>query len=89
MKAIGYIVNCEMGAGGPMVLVKLSDRLWKDVPRGGVLLLDTQKVSVFPSRSAALDAIKRTESYRPHPEWPNDAYSIRRLVAIDVRSGTG
>lgn len=83
----GYIVVCEMGTGGPMVLLERDNSCWKNIPQGGVLLLDTRTATVFPSRKSAKEAITRTEKYRPHHHWPDDAYRILRLVHMDERKG--
>ena len=82
--SLGFIVNEEMG-GGPSVLLEEDKHGWVNIPRGGVLFNDTRAVTVFPTRKAARAAIKRTMGYwhllGRHHDWPDDAYSIRRLVA--------
>jgi hypothetical protein len=79
----GFIVNEEMG-GGPCVLLKHNTSMWKNVPRGGVLLNDTREVTVFATRKKARAAIKRTMAWwraqGRHLDWPRDAYAIRRLT---------
>lgn len=80
-----YVVNCEMeGGSGPLVLVKKST-FWKSIPQGGVLLDDSREATVFGTRREARAAITRTMDYwhnvhNRHHDWPDDAYSVRRLV---------
>ena len=80
----GYIVNCEMESCGPVLLLTRST-FWKDLPPGGALFADTREATVFPSRAEARAAIKRTMAYwrevhDRHHDWPDDAYSIRKLA---------
>lgn len=84
----GYIVNEEMG-GGPSVLLKRDNDVWKNIPRGGVLLSSTREVTIFHTRPAARAAIRRTMAWwhaqRRCQDWPDDAYTIRRVVATEAR----
>lgn len=87
----GYIVNCEMEAGGPTVLRTRPNSIWPHVPPAGVLLQSGRMATVFATRADAEAAIRRTmswwDSQGRYLDWPDDSYTVRRLVAVSRARG--
>jgi hypothetical protein len=77
---IGYIVINEH-QGAALSLLRKPNNCWKNLPKGGLLLICNREVSCFPSRRAARTAITRTKDYFKLYDDRQEEYTIRRLTA--------
>lgn len=78
--------------GLPMQLLRKSTAIWPDVPPGGILRrgLDGGYTTSFPSRKAAMAAIKRTQRYdilmRRKPDLPRIGMKLNPSRLIHARA---
>lgn len=79
MIALAFIV-CTRNWGDPLELVTRSCSLWKDIPKGGILLRGSATASTFLTRRDARNAIARTETYFIGRDSSFGGFQIYRLV---------
>ena len=83
-KTFGYIV-CARDFGDPLSLLRRSNRVWRSIPRRGVLFRGFLETTHFASLSDARSAIARSRAYFLAVKAevnPYDGFEVYRVEAF-------